>query len=142
MQQTRQVSSEPEDTVEETPNETNPRTIRVPTFSPRTNSITKKSERGDAFLRYSNDEVRMQTLMMSTATRRDTQQTEAQVVDRKTRISFELHPSLIMEDMLRELGDDDEDSGNDSSIQDMISSFMQTDMEDELSGSTTESSRQ
>ena len=126
-------TSASEDTTE-IPN-TNHRNIRdttitlVNTFSPRTNSTTTKSERGDAFLRYSNDEVRMQTLMISTTTQRDTYQpAEAQVVERKTRISFELHPSLIIEDMLHELGDDDDDdydSGNDISSKYMFSSFMQ-----------------
>ena len=70
----------------------------------------------DAFLHYSNDEVRINTLMM----RRDEgssganhenethQQQQPQQVDveRKTRISFELHPSLILEDMW----DEDDDS--------------------------------
>lgn len=124
-------TSASEDTTE-TPN-TNHRDIRgttitlVNTFSPRTNSTTTKSERGNAFLRYSNDEVRMQTLMISTTTttQRDTYQPEAQVVERKTRISFELHPSLIVEDMLHELGDNDDDDDNcdDISFKYMLSSF-------------------
>ena len=59
----------------------------------------------DAFLRYSNDETRMNTLMMKETPKYQRQQRVTQ--ERKTRISFEVHPSLILEDLLF---DDDGDS--------------------------------
>ena len=52
----------------------------------------------DAFLHYSNDETRMNTLMMKEASKCQRQQRVTQ--ERKTRISFEVHPSLILEDLL------------------------------------------
>ena len=52
----------------------------------------------DAFLHYSNDETRMNTLMLKEAPKCQRQQRVTQ--ERKTRISFEVHPSLILEDLL------------------------------------------
>lgn len=52
----------------------------------------------NAFLRYSNDETRMNTLMLKEAPKCQRQQRVTQ--ERKTRISFEVHPSLILEDLL------------------------------------------
>ena len=52
----------------------------------------------DAFLHYSNDETRMNTLMLKEAPKYQRQQRVTQ--ERKTRISFEVHPSLILEDLL------------------------------------------
>jgi len=52
----------------------------------------------DAFLHYSNDETRMNTLMLKEASKYQRQQRVTQ--ERKTRISFEVHPSLILEDLL------------------------------------------
>ena len=52
----------------------------------------------DAFLHYSNDETRMNTLMMKETPKYQRQQRVTQ--ERKTRISFEVHPSLILEDLL------------------------------------------
>ena len=68
----------------------------------------------DAFLYYSNDDVRIKTLKMaedptpeqvSEPQQRSISTSSAS--ERKTMISFELHPSLIMEDVLADLCDDD-----------------------------------
>eukprot|EP01083_Nonionella_stella_P073269 197981_1 len=63
----------------------------------------------DAFSYYSSDQVRIQTLMLSTGrvTNRQEQQQQQQHQERKTRISFELHPSLILEDLLDELAEEE-----------------------------------
>mmetsp|Transcript_26870 Transcript_26870/g.45798 ORF Transcript_26870/g.45798 Transcript_26870/m.45798 type:complete len:158 (+) Transcript_26870:377-850(+) len=75
-----------------------------------------KSE--DPFLYYSNDDVRIKTLKMEevsdTLTRTDN-------ATRKTRISFEVHPSMIFNDMFDELygdGNDDMDTYIDNLIAD------------------------
>ena len=62
------------------------------------NSSPTKLCKHDAFLHYSNDETRMNTLMMKEAPKYQRQQRVTQ--ERKTRISFEVHPSLILEDLL------------------------------------------
>ena len=62
------------------------------------NSSPTKLCKHDAFLHYSNDETRMNTLMLKEAPKCQRQQRVAQ--ERKTRISFEVHPSLILEDLL------------------------------------------
>ena len=75
----------------------------------------------DAFLHYSNDQVRMTTLMLKDdddedsqksveAPPRRRQRTGPAAVERKTRISFELHHSLVMEeDLLAMFDSEDED---------------------------------
>ena len=68
----------------------------------------------DAFLYYSNDDVRMKKLLLkdnesdSNEEAREEQQAIPQAVERKTRISFELDPLLIMEDELLAMFDDDD----------------------------------
>mmetsp|Transcript_8061 Transcript_8061/g.17474 ORF Transcript_8061/g.17474 Transcript_8061/m.17474 type:complete len:113 (-) Transcript_8061:89-427(-) len=62
----------------------------------------------DPFLYYSNDEVRMKTLKLETIS-------EAEVADstttsRRTRISFELHPSVMFGDMMNGLYMDCDDN--------------------------------
>jgi len=65
------------------------------------------SKSDDAFLYYSNDEVRLSTLKMDGG--KPTTESSRQQ-RRKTRISFELHDSLVTEDLLEEmLGDDSYD---------------------------------
>jgi hypothetical protein len=62
---------------------------------------TASSAKQDAFLRYSNDEVRMNALMLSSSSSIKSQASSQQQVERKTRLSWELHPSvLLIEDML------------------------------------------
>mmetsp|Transcript_1518 Transcript_1518/g.2962 ORF Transcript_1518/g.2962 Transcript_1518/m.2962 type:complete len:125 (+) Transcript_1518:98-472(+) len=62
------------------------------------NLQAKLHKSDDPFLYYSNEEIRMKTLLLEevseTATIDD--QTEAQ---RKTRISFEVHPSMFLDDI-------------------------------------------
>lgn len=134
-------TSASEDTAAETStinHNTSTTITRVNTFSPHTNSTTKKSERDDAFLRYSNDQVRMRTLMMSTATttqgeEHTTTTHQAEQVERKTRLSFELHPSLIIEDLLQDLDYGDANGiSDDVSFDDMILSLLQGQEEDDL----------
>ena len=74
------------------------------------NAASSSNKKRDSFLYYSNDKVRMRALMMvdddDTSTTRRTRlqprpQSQQKVeVERKTCISFELHPSLIMDDLL------------------------------------------
>eukprot|EP00986_Skeletonema_menzelii_P010366 scaffold5047_cov127-Skeletonema_menzelii.AAC.10 len=76
-----------------------PRTMNVPTF--RENSLNEeagifKNEQEDAFLLYSDDEVRMRVLSGGTR-EAPRQSTATDGVTRKTRISFELHPSALLE---------------------------------------------
>ncbi|KAL7525462.1 hypothetical protein ACHAWF_001373 [Thalassiosira exigua] len=70
----------------------------------RTESCASKSE--DPFLYYSDDDVRMKTLKMVDG--RIEPEPTSGPRQRKTRLSFELHPSLILEDVIDEL-----DSGDD-----------------------------
>lgn len=53
----------------------------------------------DAFLYYSNDAVRMKTLKMEEVSEEE----KGVAVERKQRLSFELHPSLVLEDLISEL---------------------------------------
>ena len=85
--------------------------IRVMEFSMQTTSNTTH----DAFAKYSDDAVRLKTLTLSTgddfnlhdfanrhyATQR-VNLSEDRPIARKTRISFELHPSLVLLDGLME----------------------------------------
>ena len=68
--------------------------------------INNSSGRGDAFLHYSDNEVRMRRI--SGGLLGAPQQSAATEVIRKTRISFELHPSLFFEDLFADdlLADD------------------------------------
>ena len=68
-------------------------------------SATKKSE--DAFLYYSNDEIRIKTLKLEEVD--VTSVNEEMSQQRKTRISFELDPMLILGDELEEMFDDEDD---------------------------------
>ena len=69
-------------------------------------SATKKSE--DAFLYYSNDEIRIKTLKLKEVDITSANENTSQ--QRKTRISFELDPMLILGDELEEMfNDEDED---------------------------------
>ena len=85
--------------------------------------ISSPTTEHDAFLRYSNDETRMNTLMLKEAPKCQRQQHVTQ--ERKTRISFEVHPSLILEDLLF---DDDGDCIAES---DDIGSLLLLDCEDD-----------
>ena len=63
------------------------------------NSSNNKS--GDPFLYYSSDEVRMNALKLNPHPGRNVPEQEPKTeVERKTRLSFELHPNLLLEDIL------------------------------------------
>eukprot|EP00984_Skeletonema_dohrnii_P022741 scaffold11846_cov72-Skeletonema_dohrnii-CCMP3373.AAC.2 len=100
-----------------------PTNVLVPTFR-HGNRLLQLQEAGideseqadkvDAFLLYSNDEVRMRTLSGGlVGADQDSTSTETEGEDstrkrkRKTRISFELHPSVFIEDSLLAGNDDD-----------------------------------
>ena len=103
--------------------------IVVPTkFSPQDKcynnltSPTSTDAKYDAFLHYSNDQVRMNKLMLNDTTDSDgttknetePQQQQCTNQERKTRltrISFEIHPSLLLEDLFDNdlYGDEEED---------------------------------
>ena len=84
--------------------------VLVPTFR-NENSLLQdadivekeQDDKVDAFLLYSNDEVRLRTLSGGIV-RAEQNSTLTQGITRKTRISFELHPSVFMEELL--LADD------------------------------------
>mmetsp|Transcript_28464 Transcript_28464/g.60298 ORF Transcript_28464/g.60298 Transcript_28464/m.60298 type:complete len:159 (-) Transcript_28464:221-697(-) len=61
----------------------------------------------DAFLYYSDDRNRMKALKLEDDEAASTERVSNQC-ERKTRLSFELHPSLILDDMLDELFSEDE----------------------------------
>jgi hypothetical protein len=123
--------------------------IAVPTFSPCTSTSTNKNER-DSFLHYSNDEVRIRTLMMSeegdsnssssAEAEENVVRPPAQPLERKTRISFELHPSLILDDMLlndEQFASSIDGSGrsdSDTTLDDLLQELMQIEDEDEMVG--------
>ena len=78
-------------------------TMNVPTFF-RDKSLLEyaglvKNEQEDAFMIYSDDEVRMRALSGG-ARGSDHQPRAADGVTRKTRLSFELHPAVFFEDFL------------------------------------------
>ncbi|KAK1734306.1 hypothetical protein QTG54_015073 [Skeletonema marinoi] len=95
-----------------------PTNVPVPTFRHGNRLLTaagigesEQADKLDAFLLYSNDEVRMRTLsggMVGADQESTSTQTEGEgegsTRKRKTRISFELHPSVFTENLL--LGDD------------------------------------
>ena len=85
----------------------------------------------DAFLYYSNDQVRMKELLLqdveddssddepsSTSVSNQEQSTTSCV--RKTRITFELHPSLLLEDLMN----DDELFGDDTDFYDKLDELL------------------
>ena len=93
-------------------NESDSFTLQVPTMKPQgqdtiCSSPTRAEAKHDAFSHYSNDVTRMNTLLMKEVPKSQRQQ---RVIpqERKTRISFEVHPSLILEDLLFDevVGDD------------------------------------
>lgn len=126
--------------------------IAVPTFSPCTSTSTNKNKR-DSFLHYSNDEVRIRTLMMSEGDSNSNSSSSssaeageenivrppAQPQERKTRISFELHPSLILDDMLlndEQFASSIDGSGrsdSDTTLDDLLKDLMQIEDEDDYS---------
>eukprot|EP00584_Thalassiosira_punctigera_P000714 CAMPEP_0172530010 /NCGR_PEP_ID=MMETSP1067-20121228/3900_1 /TAXON_ID=265564 ORGANISM="Thalassiosira punctigera, Strain Tpunct2005C2" /NCGR_SAMPLE_ID=MMETSP1067 /ASSEMBLY_ACC=CAM_ASM_000444 /LENGTH=149 /DNA_ID=CAMNT_0013314153 /DNA_START=99 /DNA_END=548 /DNA_ORIENTATION=+ len=61
----------------------------------------------DAFLYYSDDQIRMKALKLEENQAASTERGSNQF-ERKTRLSFELHPSLILGDMMDELLNEDE----------------------------------
>ena len=92
-----------------------PANVPVPTF--RHSSLDSflqeagfegQGDKVDAFLLYSNDEVRLRTISGGVLGA-DQESTSAES-NRKTRLSFELHPSVFIEDLL--LADDVDDSLN------------------------------
>mmetsp|Transcript_15708 Transcript_15708/g.22340 ORF Transcript_15708/g.22340 Transcript_15708/m.22340 type:complete len:127 (-) Transcript_15708:115-495(-) len=54
----------------------------------------------DPFMYYSNQETRMSALLLSNDSGDNEEQVALEFHERKTRISFELHPSLLLEDLL------------------------------------------
>ena len=93
-----------------------PTNVPVPTFRHGNRLLeaagideSEQADKFDAFLLYSNDEVRMRTLsggMVGADQESTSTQTEGEgsTRKRKTRLSFELHPSVFTENLL--LGDD------------------------------------
>ena len=78
--------------------------ISIPTFDRRKSlleeaGISEKESPADAFLFYSNDEARMRRLCGGIVGAGESSTSTADVT-RKTRISFELHPSVLFEDLL------------------------------------------
>ena len=83
----------------------------------------------DTFLYYSNDDIRIKTLKMdedSEAIKKEGITKMVSIEQRKTRLSFELHPDVIMEKELLALSDDlpedlaDLVLGNDDSIGELL----------------------
>jgi len=101
---------------------------------------TASSTKQDAFLRYSSDEIRMNALMLSSSSSSiKIQASPQQRVERKTRLSWELHPSLLIEDML--LGSDFHHDSNEDGIdiEDLLRDMqMQIDEDDDTEHNNTE----
>ena len=83
--------------------------VPVPTFRDGNTSLNsflweagfeseKQGDKVDAFLLYSNDEVRMRTI--SGGVLGADQESMSAEGNRKTRLSFELHPAAFIEDLL------------------------------------------
>ena len=93
-----------------------PANVPVPTFRRGSSLSSSLQEAGfeqqcdtvDAFLLYSNDEVRMRTIS-SGVLGAGQESTSTEGGTRKTRISFELHPSVFIEDFLLADADDNAD---------------------------------
>ena len=83
---------------------------------------TASSTKQDAFLRYSNDEVRMNALMLSSSSSSIKMQAPPQQrrVERKTRLSWELHPSLLIEDMLLDADFNHDNNEDGIDIEDLL----------------------
>mmetsp|Transcript_23240 Transcript_23240/g.39733 ORF Transcript_23240/g.39733 Transcript_23240/m.39733 type:complete len:151 (-) Transcript_23240:60-512(-) len=62
---------------------------------------TDLCDKDDPFLYYSNDVIRMKALKLEEIS--DTEAVDNTKTSRKSRISFELHPSVLFEDMMEEL---------------------------------------
>ena len=72
------------------------------------NMKTACKQSDDAFLYYSNDDIRLKTLKLQEVD--DTAATTTSRRERKTRISFEIDPLLVLgDDLLDELFDDEDD---------------------------------
>ena len=75
----------------------------------------------DSFLRYSNDEVRLKALMLpSSSSSIKMQAPPQQRVERKTRLSWELHPSLLIEDMLLDADFNHDNNEDGIDIEDLL----------------------
>ena len=92
---------------------------------------TQQRQGHDAFLYYSNDEVRINALKLRGDGSRDNHETHQQQqpleveVERKTKLSFELHPSLLLEDLFDGV-DDDIFGEEDIDIEELILSMTRT----------------
>eukprot|EP00581_Thalassiosira_minuscula_P010667 CAMPEP_0183724118 /NCGR_PEP_ID=MMETSP0737-20130205/17339_1 /TAXON_ID=385413 /ORGANISM="Thalassiosira miniscula, Strain CCMP1093" /LENGTH=137 /DNA_ID=CAMNT_0025954611 /DNA_START=127 /DNA_END=540 /DNA_ORIENTATION=+ len=75
------------------------------------------SKSDDPFLYYSNDEVRIMTLKL-----KEVPETKKcfNSTTRKTRISFEVHPSLVLDEMFQELYGDEQDPLDDIDFHNLI----------------------
>ena len=94
--------------------------FQVPTFGIPKNTegaLTSSTRVSDPFLYYSDQERRMAYLTHRNKKTQEKSATSKRCVvaeKRKTRISFEVHPSVIMEDfLLLEMDDADHDDGED-----------------------------
>ena len=91
--------------------------------STETRSTSPPNRNHDAFSYYSNNQVRIRTLTLADRSNNNQEETQPQQhhEERKTRISFELHPSLILEDLIVEgLFDGDEDDAGIDDILDLL----------------------
>lgn len=97
-----------------------------PTSITSLSSGTQQRQGRDAFLYYSNDEVRINALKLRGDGSRDNHETHLEVeVERKTKLSFELHPSLLLEDLFDGV-DDDMFGDEDIDIEELILSVART----------------
>ena len=98
------------------------------TFSNSSIPTTAESNRikiEDPFLYYSNETIRMKTLKMVEVSESDASQERG---ERKTRLSFELHPSLILEDVMTEIFGDDISWGSGHDVEDNAKGNGKTDL--------------
>jgi len=106
----------------------------------RLSTPSSTSAKQDSFLRYSNDEVRLKALMLPSSSNSIKMQAPPQQrVERKTRLSWELHPSLLIEDML--LGADFNHDNNEDGIdiEDLLRDMqMQIDEDNDTQHNNTE----
>lgn len=103
-----------------------------PTSITSLSSGTQQRQGRDAFLYYSNDEVRINALKLrgdGSRANHETHQQQQQPleveVERKTKLSFELHPSLLLEDLFDGV-DDDMFGDEDIDIEELILSVART----------------
>ena len=78
----------------------------VPTATETKPHHTEVSKSDDAFLYYSNDEIRLKAMKLQKVP--ETVRT-SDIKERKTRLSYEVDPLLAMEDMLDDIFDEDEE---------------------------------